>query len=153
MARKQAGLATAKQRLSEIERKRTEADGAMTFISDGRRTWDPDRGLELKRTGGGKDGVYNFELFGPSGPLYFFAEWNPYKIDLKLRENDPDNPNKDVVIEWIVNVDFCLLGFDRNATKQIIREAMKSFESRYGNETLRGCPVKSVVCKFEGKIA
>ena len=125
----------------------------MSFIRDGKRTWDSVRKFELKRTGGGKDGLYSFELSGPHGSIYFSAEWNPYKIDKKFRVNDEINPNADTIVEWIVSINSFLPGFDKVSTQDIIREAMKSFESGYGNATLRGFPVRDVVCKFEGKFA
>ena len=125
----------------------------MSFISDGKKTWDPDRQLELQQVSGGKDDIYTFLLIGPQGSLHFFAEWKPYKIEKQLQVDESQNPNINTITEWIVSLNSLLPNFDKISTQQIIREAMKSYGSLYGKSTLMGYPARDVICKFEGKFA
>jgi len=55
----------------------------VTFISDGNRTWDPERGIELFRVRGGRE-FHKFKLESPAGYLFFEAEMSAYKIPAKL---------------------------------------------------------------------
>jgi len=123
----------------------------MAFQSDGKRTWDVDRQYELICLGGGYEGVYRFQLVSPVGKLYFCAEWNPYKVENSDRVNDPNNPNADVITEWIVDINAFFPGLTEEDTKRLITEAMKSYVSAHGRNELRGYPCRDVICRFQGK--
>lgn len=123
----------------------------MAFQSDGKRTWDADRQYELLCLGGGYEGEYRFQIISPQGKLYFNAEWNPYKVENKDRVNDPDNPNADVITEWIVNINAFFPGLSDEDTKRLIGEAMKSYVWAHGGNRLRGYPCRDVTCRFTGK--
>ena len=122
----------------------------MAFTSDGERTWDPLSGMELVRTGRGRE-YQDFKISGPLGEIYFFAEWLPRKIRRNTIFDRSDNPNMNNIIEWVVYLNDLFPNCDQEKTKEIIRNAMKSFESNYGNPSLRGAPVRAGLVRFGGK--
>ncbi len=91
----------------------------MAFQSDGKRTWDAGRQYELICLGGGYEGQYRFQIVSPAGKLNFDGEWNPYKVESDKRVNDPDNPNADNIIEWILNINGFFPGLTEEDTRQL----------------------------------
>lgn len=99
----------------------------MNFISDNVnfRTYDPERGYELVRTGGGSDGTYRFRLIGPKGECNFSA--NYFEEHLRPDELERLGPLYDKrPIVWCIH-------HWPNDWKTIIREAMTAFLINYGS--------------------
>lgn len=122
----------------------------MTFISDGTRTWDPDRGLELKSLGGLR--IKSLEISGPAGSSRFEAEWSAYHVEQSQRLPDGENQAANTVIQWDINIHYAIPGFSNDETLDIIREAMKSYETVYGSDSKNGHTPRDVVCRFSGRI-
>jgi len=123
----------------------------MTFISDGSRTFDKDREIELKSLGGLH--VIRFEMITKNGSLYFTGNWSGHHVNPRYNEKSTDNDNENTVIVWNINVNDCLPGFDKNKTLEIIDDAMKSYETRYGIDSINGNRPHHVKCTFLGSIA
>ena len=99
----------------------------MVFISDNVnfRTYDPERGYELFRIGGGSDGTYRFRLVGPEGECNFSA----HHFEEQLRPDEierlgPDYNKKPIV--WCIH-------YWLDEWKPIIRQAMTVFIINYGS--------------------
>lgn len=122
----------------------------MTFISDGTRTWDPDRGLELKAISGLR--VKKMEISGPEGRVRFDAEWSAYHVDKEQWINGSKNQNINNFLQWDINIHFPLPGYSNEETLGILREAMKSYETVYGADSKYGHPPRDVICRFSGRI-
>lgn len=122
----------------------------MTFISDGTRTWDPDRGLELKNIGGLQ--VETLEISGPEGHVRFEAEWSAYHVDQDQWINGSENQAINTIIQWDINIHFPIPGYSNEETLDILREAMKSYETVYGAGSKNGHPPRDVICRFSGRI-
>lgn len=121
----------------------------MTFISDGTRTWDPERNFELNRTR--RDSEFSdFELIGPHGTALFLGE---YKFQRKKSSNESKNVNDDIVMVWKIIIQKILPGFDLESTKNIINQSLESFEYFHGIDRIKGNKVGGIICNFEGKYA
>jgi hypothetical protein len=99
----------------------------MAFISDPeqRRTWDPDRGYELKIEGttGGSSGYTPFHLTGPDVDIYFYAKG-------KTSELPQETPKGEVLYEAVWNIQRASLA--REDIKALITEAMLSYKHHFG---------------------
>jgi hypothetical protein len=124
----------------------------VTFISDGNRTWNPERGIELVRIRGGRE-FHQFKLESPAGHLFFEAESSAYKIPAKLWRDASQNPAINTIIDWHVLLNDCFPDMDEEQTRELIREAMKSYEWLFGGDSIDGHPPHDVVCRFSGKLA
>lgn len=124
----------------------------MSFISDGKRTWDPERGIELTLVRRGFE-FQDFKLESPAGYLLFEGEWSAYDSPEKDWKDATDNPNINTIIDWHILLNFCFPGMDEEQTRDLVREAMKSYGTNYGSGSVRGYPPRDVVCRFSGVLA
>jgi len=124
----------------------------MSFISDGKRTWDPERGIELILVRRGFE-FQDFKLESPAGCLLFAGELSTYKTPEKYWKDVIENPNINTIIDWHILLNFCFPGMDEEQTRQLVRQAMKSYEWLFGGDSLNGYPPHDVVCRFSGSLA
>ena len=100
----------------------------MPFISDNKafRTYDPERGFELFRVGGGSDGTDEFKITGPGGSQFRF--WaNSYREQLTDEEALALQlpPEVDPIVWRIHNWNM--------EWRDIIKEAMEAFVGNHGS--------------------
>ena len=124
----------------------------VTFISDGDRTWDPERGIELFLVRGGRE-FEQFKLESPAGYLFFEAEMSAYKIPAKLWRDASQNAAINTIVDWHVLLNDCFPGMDDEQTRQLVCQAMKSYETIFGTGSINGHTPYDVVCRFSGKLA
>ncbi|CAH0350059.1 hypothetical protein [Sphingobium sp. CECT 9361] len=117
----------------------------MAFVSDGERTWDADRGLELKVVRGGAEFIH-FEMTNPIGSIRFYGDWIVEQSRNRRRSSLSANANN--IIKWHLIWNACLPGEDEDQTNHIISEAMRSFETYHGLASKNGHPPYDVVCVF-----
>lgn len=98
----------------------------MAFIADrkARRTYDPDRGYELSREGGGSGGELRFRLVGPEDETSFTATFG---VDpLTPAEIEKLGPQFDKIpIVWTVF-------WHLPEWRQVIREALRAYMFTHG---------------------
>jgi hypothetical protein len=116
--------------LSPLERRVSEAtEGKMTFIADNDalRTYDPERGYELFKLGGGSGGDLRFKINGPEGSVTFWAERRSRSMTEEEAARHPQSRHKKVGI-WRVSV---VLDED-SPWRRIIDEAMTAYQFVHG---------------------
>ena len=124
----------------------------VTFISDGNRTWDPERGIELFRVRGGRE-FHQFKLASTAGYLFFEAKISAYKIPANLWRDTSQNAAINTIIDWHVLLNDCFPGMDEEQTRKLVREAMKSYEWIFGGDSIAGNPPHDIICRFSGRLA
>lgn len=124
----------------------------MSFISDGERTWDPERGIELILVRRGFE-FSDFKLESSVGCLSFEGEWSAYHIPEKDWKDATDNPAINTIIDWHILLNFCFPGMNEEQTRELVRQAMKSYGKDYGLGSVRGYPPHDVICRFSGSLA
>lgn len=123
----------------------------MTFISDGTRTWDKERNLELKIITPGRR-WYDFKLDGPEDFATFYGEYELRRIS-SLDDSEQVNPNRNTIIIWHLRIQIPFNQKYKDEIKKIIREALGSFEYYHGRDRAQGNPLMGTRCHFEGKYA
>lgn len=101
----------------------------MAFIADrtALRTYDPERGYELFKRGGGSDGGMDFELVGPDERFFFSAELRFREITADEAALHPNGPSR--AEYWVTS------GSHDERRAQLIREAMRAYKAVHGNST------------------
>lgn len=98
----------------------------MSFVADSKqlRTYDPERGYELLKDGGGSSGELRFRITGPQGTTKFSASFSQDSLsDAELRKLGTDD-NKTSLVWTIHN--------SSDEWKGIIREAMMTYMFVHG---------------------
>ncbi len=112
----------------------------MAWIADPKalRTYDPERGLELRGVGGGSDGAHDFVIhrIGESDEVLagFTAYMDSRKATIEERAADP---SVEACTIWEIRAGFgpkgwFLKGYGRDESKRIIREAMLAYRALHG---------------------
>jgi len=104
----------------------------MSFVADNdaKRTFDPERDLELVTNGGGSDGGRNFILKGPGFQLGFSGMVDSAPI----AGVDPGLPApiSKILIWKVFNQPLPIPGRSMEETRQIITEALTAFKGVHG---------------------
>ena len=107
----------------------------MAFVADNKalRTYDPERGLELKTAGGGSDGHRSFVIHRIGDPNDVLVGITAY---LEVRSPTDEElrvyPEAKDLGVWVILRGRHLKGYSQEDSKAIIREAMLAFRAIHG---------------------
>ena len=121
----------------------------MTFVSDNKalRTYDPERGIELKDDGGGSDGSLDFLFHRIGEPDKIVGRFSVYGETRPATDEERSTyPEAKSFCLWVVYNRGPVDGHDDEQSKAIIREAMLAYRG------VHGAPVGTNVTLFDVKI-
>lgn len=99
-----------------------------SFISDGQRTYDPARGMELKVTGVDKEQLTSFRLDLPEGPIFFAG------YPTLLKEDDPRRkvPSDQLHVRWEIYPPGASATRTAEANLALVAEALSAYGYGHG---------------------
>lgn len=76
-----------------------------------------------------------------------------YKIPAKLWRDASENAAINTIVDWHVLLNDCFPGMDDEQTRQLVCQAMKSYETIFGTGSINGRTPYDVICRFSGRLA